>query len=323
VYNTVQNYNLIIDSGDRDIFTEPLLSFHAHFGEIKDKGCSVPFRLQNITKLRCFLCIFPMNDMYTSKYYEDAKVSALTFQKLFLYLDQQPKRFFSASNDTLHNPYQILIADSLGYFVKFVPLDNVVDSWETPVNYMSSLQITVRPSASLYNPSAHSARPVTFPSLDVYPFSAIVYNRLAKTLTVTFATPLNERLVEPGQLMTFARIKFDQSTDYEIQLQNYIDQQRQFMVVAVTTQGTESDAATTNLFDTSRDGYRDKKITSVLLHFEFDSDATNVDGEQHAFDLDTLEVLHNVLFNRAFQYRLLFEVEHRTTALTNEESATE
>ena len=319
-YNTTKHRNIVVDSADRNLFHEPLLSFRVCFGDKKtDQGCSVPTRLRDVTKLRCSQCVFPIsNELFTSKYYEDAQITAQTYQRLFL--DMGLSRYdVTASNDLLNSPYHILIPDSSGYFIKFIPLDNADDSWDTPIN-IPSLQLTLHPSAFRHDTLVRHDKPLTFPTIDIYPFSAIVYDRITSTLSLTFTTPLDERLIRTGFFLSFERIKFIDTTAYEQQLQQYINETRHFMVVSVAQKGFESDTLTLKKFDSSQDGYIYKKITGVLLHFVFDPDTEGVDADQYAFDLDTRNALDNVVLNRGLQYQYLFEVEYRTKTLVSAET---
>lgn len=320
-YNATKHRNVVVDSADRSLFYEPLLSFRVQFGDKRGEhdGCSVPTRLRDVTKLRCSQCVFPItNEVFTSKYYQDAKIEAQTYQRLLLSINLS-RYDVTASNDVLGNPYHILVPDSAGYFVKFIPLDTAADSWDTPIN-VASLQLTVEPSAFRHDALVRHDRPLSFPTLDIYPFSAIVYDRLASTLSVTFTTPLDERFIQTGFFLSFERIKFIDPTEYERQLQLYIREARHFMVVSVTKKGFESDTFTLKKFDSSQDGYIHKKITGVLLHFEFDPAAPGVGADQYAFDLDTRNTLDNVVLNRAFQYQLLLDIEYRTKTLVSEEA---
>ena len=172
-----------------------------------------------------------------------------TYQRLHLFLDPQSRtrEEVGATGADLQDPYQVMIPDTVGHFVKFLPYDTATNLLDTPIN-LQSLRIRIEPNAQRYEPRVRDAIPrrsitqttsaLQLPTLDLYTFSAIVYDRSSKTLAITFTAPLDERLLKIGYVLSLVRLAFDAEAAYENFCQClrwWVENNHQFVVVGVTT----------------------------------------------------------------------------------------
>lgn len=322
-HNVAKTGNVFVSSADRNLFLEPLYDFRVHFGSHRSEigGCSVERRMRNVTRVRCAEVVFPIHHEVFTTLPRAETVRIAQYPRLHLFLDPMARSRdeIGATGQAMQDAYQIMVprvrmksseVTAAEHFVQFIPSDTATNHLETPVN-LQSMQVRVEPSAWHHDmlvreevPRLRTGRALQLPTLDLYAFSALVYDRATHTLTATFATPLDTRLVKVGHVLTFARVTFDDCAAYENYceaLQWWIDQQHHFAVVGVTLTDDEM------------------SVDSVQLHFEFTTVQIAEFNLQHAvasFDLDTQEDERNVMLNHALQYQMRVEVDYLAPTLT-------
>lgn len=317
--------NIVVDSADRNLFSEPLYAFHVHFASQRSEvgGCTVGRRLRDVTKIQCAQLFFPIaNEVFHTVHHAGALVPVLnTPRRLRLRLEPLSRSSdeIASTRADFEDAYQVMAQDTADYQAKFLPFDGALNGFAAP-EHLQSLHVHLEPDAVqfqlLVREAVEAARDpraaLALPTLDLYPFAALLYDRGTRTLKVTLTKSIDRRLVAPGYLFGFARLSFEAETAFEAALSaRAARRDERFVVVEV-----ESDPEA------------DERITAITLQLEFTTrEATaahgGLDAAQHSFLLDIDHLSNNVLLSHAMQYMLRLDIDYHARTLVTSHAAPE